>query len=340
MPTSSAASGGAIMAKQKPLVVVTRKLPDVIETRMMELFDTRLNRDDRPLSQADLVAAVKAADVLVPTVTDRIDKSVLAQVGERLKLIASFGTGVDHIDLGTARQRGITVTNTPGVLTEDTADMTMALILAVARRITEGERLLRSGEWEGWGPTFMLGHRIWGKRLGIVGMGRIGSALARRARGFGLSVHYHNRRKAHPDLETQLEATYWESLDQMLAHVDIISINCPHTPATYHLLSARRLKLVRPHAYIVNTSRGEVIDENALARLLSSKEIAGAGLDVFEHEPAVNPKLLEISNVVLLPHMGSATIEGRIDMGEKVIINIKTFVDGHTPPDRVLETMF
>ncbi|HEY6335481.1 MAG TPA: D-glycerate dehydrogenase [Alphaproteobacteria bacterium] len=328
------------MAKQKPLVVVTRKLPDVIETRMMELFDTRLNRDDRPLSQADLVAAVKAADVLVPTVTDRIDKSVLAQVGERLKLIASFGTGVDHIDLGTARQRGITVTNTPGVLTEDTADMTMALILAVARRITEGERLLRSGEWEGWGPTFMLGHRIWGKRLGIVGMGRIGSALARRARGFGLSVHYHNRRKAHPDLETQLEATYWESLDQMLAHVDIISVNCPHTPATYHLLSARRLKLVRPHAYIVNTSRGEVIDENALARLLSSKEIAGAGLDVFEHEPAVNPKLLEISNVVLLPHMGSATIEGRIDMGEKVIINIKTFVDGHTPPDRVLETMF
>ncbi|HYB08115.1 MAG TPA: D-glycerate dehydrogenase [Alphaproteobacteria bacterium] len=328
------------MAKQKPLVVVTRKLPDVIETRMMELFDTRLNRDDRPLAHADLVAAVKTADVLVPTVTDRIDKSVLAQVGERLKLIASFGTGVDHIDLGTARQRGITVTNTPGVLTEDTADMTMALILAVARRITEGERLLRSGDWEGWGPTFMLGHRIWGKRLGIVGMGRIGSALARRARGFGLSVHYHNRRRAHPELETQLEATYWESLDQMLAHVDIISVNCPHTPATYHLLSARRLKLVRPHAYIVNTSRGEVIDENALARLLSTKEIAGAGLDVFEHEPAVNPKLLEISNVVLLPHMGSATIEGRIDMGEKVIINIKTFVDGHAPPDRVLETMF
>jgi glyoxylate reductase len=340
MPTRSAASGGAFMAKQKPLVVVTRRLPDVIETRMMELFDTRLNRDDRPLSQADLVAAVKTADVLVPTVTDRIDKSVLAQVGEKLKLIASFGTGVDHIDLGTARQRGITVTNTPGVLTEDTADMTMALILAVARRITEGERLLRSGEWEGWGPTFMLGHRIWGKRLGIVGMGRIGSALARRARGFGLSVHYHNRRRAHHDLETQLEATFWESLDQMLAHVDIVSINCPHTPATYHLLSARRLKLVRPHAYIVNTSRGEVIDENALARLLSSREIAGAGLDVFEHEPAVNPKLLEIPNVVLLPHMGSATIEGRIDMGEKVIINIKTFVDGHTPPDRVLETMF
>jgi len=328
------------MPKQKPLVIVTRKPPDVIETRMMELFETRLNRDDRPLSQAGLVDAVRTADVLVPTVTDRIDKSVLAQAGPKLKLVASFGTGVDHIDLATARQRGITVTNTPGVLTEDTADMTMALILAVARRITEGERLLRSGEWEGWGPTFMLGHRIWGKRLGIIGMGRIGSALARRARGFGLSVHYHNRRRVHTELESQLEATYWESLDQMLAHVDIISINCPHTPATYHLLSARRLKLVRPHAYIVNTSRGEVIDENALSRLLASKEIAGAGLDVFEHEPAVNPKLLELSNVVLLPHMGSATIEGRIDMGEKVIINIKTFADGHTPPDRVLEAMF
>jgi glyoxylate reductase len=328
------------MTKRKPLVVVTRKLPDVIETRMMELFETRLNRDDKPLSQAELTEAVKQADVLVPTVTDRIDKGVLTQAGPRLKLIASFGTGVDHIDLATARQRGINVTNTPGVLTEDTADMTMALILGVARRLTEGERLLRSGKWEGWGPTFMLGHRIWGKRLGIIGMGRIGSAVARRARGFGLSVHYHNRRRVHPDHESQLEATYWESLDQMLAHVDIISINCPHTPATYHLLSARRLKLIRPHAFIVNTSRGEVIDENALARLLAAREIAGAGLDVFEHEPAVNPKLLEQTNVVLLPHMGSATIEGRIDMGEKVIINIKTFVDGHTPPDRVLETMF
>ena len=328
------------MAKPKPLVIVTRKLPDVIETRMMELFDARLNRDDKPMSQAELAEAVKAADVLVPTVTDRIDKAVLAHVGPQLKLIASFGTGVDHIDLANARARGVTVTNTPGVLTEDTADMTMALILAVGRRLVEGERLMRSGKWQGWGPTSMLGHRISGKRLGIIGMGRIGSALARRARGFGLSIHYHNRRRAHPDLEVELEATYWESLDQMLVHVDVISINCPHTPATYHLLSARRLKLVRPHAYIVNTSRGEVVDENALTRLLAAREIAGAGLDVFEHEPAVNPKLLELPNVVLLPHMGSATIEGRIDMGEKVIINIKTFVDGHAPPDRVLETMF
>jgi len=328
------------MAQSKPLVVVTRKLPDVIETRMMELFETRLNRDDRPMSQAELTESIKSADVLVPTVTDTIDKAVLTNAGPRLKLIASFGTGVDHIDLATARQRGISVTNTPGVLTEDTADMTMALILSVPRRLTEGERLIRTGDWQGWGPTSMLGHRIWGKRLGIVGMGRIGSAVARRARGFGLSVHYHNRRRVHKDVETELEATYWESLDQMLAHMDIVSINCPHTPATYHLLSARRLNLMKPTSYIVNTSRGEVIDENALTRKLAAGQISGAGLDVFEHEPAVNPKLMELDNVLLLPHMGSATMEGRVDMGEKVIINIKTFVDGHAPPDRVLETMF
>jgi glyoxylate reductase len=328
------------MPPQKPLVIVTRKLPDAIETRMMELFATRLNLADTPLSQGELIEAVKQADVLVPTVTDRIDAGILSQAGPRLKLIASFGTGVDHIDLKTARQRGVIVTNTPGVLTEDTADMTMALILAVPRRLAEGERLVRSGKWTGWGPTSMLGHRIWGKRLGIIGMGRIGTAVARRARGFGLAIHYHNRRRVHPELEGELEATYWESLDQMLARMDIVSINCPHTPATYHLLSARRLKLLQPHAYIVNTSRGEVIDENALARMIERGEIAGAGLDVFEHEPAVNPKLLRLDSVVLLPHMGSATLEGRMDMGEKVIINIKTFADGHNPPDRVIETMF
>ena len=323
----------------KPAVVVTRKLPDVIETRMMELFTVKLNLDDHAMTQAELIEAVRTADVLVPTVTDRIDAAVLSQAGEKLRLIASFGTGVDHIDLATARQRGITVTNTPGVLTEDTADMTMALILGVARRLSEGERLMRSGKWQGWSPMGMLGHRIYGKRLGIVGMGRIGSALARRAKGFGLSVHYHNRRRVHQSVEQALEATYWESLDQMLARMDIISINCPHTPATYHLLSARRLKLMQKHAYLVNTSRGEVVDENALTRMLQSGELAGAGLDVFEHEPAVNPKLLKLDSVVLLPHMGSATIEGRVDMGEKVIINIKTFADGHKPPDRVLETM-
>jgi glyoxylate reductase len=324
----------------KPLVIVTRRLPDVIETRMMELFDCRLNIEDRPMSQAELVEAARQADVLVPTVTDRIDAAVLSQAGPRLKLIASFGTGVDHIDLKTARMRGVSVTNTPGVLTEDTADMTMALILAVPRRLAEGERLVRTGRWGGWSPTSMLGHRIWGKRLGIIGMGRIGQAVARRAKGFGLSIHYHNRRRVHVDVERELEATYWESLDQMLARMDIISVNCPHTPATFHLLSARRLKLLRPDAFLVNTSRGEVIDENGLARMLASGDLAGAGLDVFEHEPAINPKLLKLDNVVLLPHMGSATIEGRLAMGEKVIINIKTFVDGHTPPDRVLEAMF
>ncbi|QCG97332.1 D-glycerate dehydrogenase [Azospirillum sp. TSA2s] len=325
--------------KKKPLVVVTRKLPDVIETRMMELFDTRLNPDDVPLTPAQMQDAMNIAEVLVPTVTDRIDRALIEAAGPQLRLIASFGTGVDHIDLKAARERGIVVTNTPGVLTEDTADMTMALLLATARRLAEGERLVRSGQWTGWGPTTMLGHRISGKRLGILGMGRIGSALAKRARAFGMSIHYHNRRRVHPELEQELEATYWSSLDQMLARMDIVSINCPHTPATYHLLSERRLKLLRPHCYIVNTSRGEVIDEVALTRMLSKGEIAGAGLDVFEHEPAVNPKLLRLDNVVLLPHMGSATIEGRIDMGEKVVINIKTFTDGHAPPDRVLEAL-
>ena len=328
------------MPNSRPLVIVTRRLPDVIETRMKELFEVRLNLDDTPFSQDDLRAAVKEAEILVPTVTDKVDAALLNEAGPQLKLIASFGTGVDHIDLKTARMRGITVTNTPGVLTEDTADMTMALILAVSRRLSEGERLVRSGEWTGWSPTGMLGHRIWGKRIGIIGMGRIGSAVARRARGFGLAVHYHNRRRVQQEVEDELEATYWESLDQMLARVDIVSVNCPHTPATYHLLSARRLKLLQPHAIVVNTSRGEVIDENALTRLLAAGEIAGAGLDVFEHEPAISPKLMKLENVVLLPHMGSATIEGRIAMGEKVIVNMKTFADNHTPPDRVLDQMF
>ncbi len=325
--------------QRKPLLIVTRKLPEVIETRMMELFDTRLNTDDHPFSHAELVEAVKAADVLTPTVTDRIDGSVLSHAGPNLRLIANFGTGVDHIDIAAAHARGITVTNTPGVLTEDTADMTMALILAVPRRLTEGERRLREHQWQGWSPTWMLGHRIWGKRLGILGMGRIGQAVARRAKAFGLSIHYHNRRRVDAAVEKELDATYWESLDQMLARMDIISVNCPHTPATYHLLSARRLELMPAKAYIVNTSRGEVIDENAMVRMLRRKALAGAGLDVFENEPAVNPKLVELDNVVLLPHMGSATIEGRIDMGEKVLINIKTFTDGHTPPDRVLPGM-
>ncbi|MEC7573022.1 MAG: D-glycerate dehydrogenase [Pseudomonadota bacterium] len=327
------------MTGTKPLVIVTRKLPDAIETRMMELFDVRLNLDDEPFSRARMVEAVQAADVLVPTVTDRIDAGILEQASDKLRLIASFGTGVDHIDVAAARARGMTVTNTPGVLTEDTADMTMALILAVPRRLVAGERLMRAGQWRGWSPTSMLGNRIHGKRLGIVGMGRIGQAVARRARGFGLSIHYHNRRPVHAEIEAELEATYWDNLDQMLARMDIISINCPHTPATYHLISPRRLALIQPHAFIVNTSRGEVIDENALVHVLQNRDLAGAGLDVFEHEPQVNPKLLELENVVLMPHMGSATIEGRIDMGEKVIINIRAFMDQHAPPDRVFDAM-
>ena len=328
--------------KKKPLVVVTRKLPDSIETRMRELFDARLNLDDTPMTPEQILEAVRTADVLVPTVTDLIGEDVLKDPDCKLRMIANFGNGVDNIDVTAAHARGITVTNTPKVLTEDTADMTMALILAVPRRLTEGANILRGGtdEWQGWSPTWMLGHRIFGKRLGIVGMGRIGQAVARRAKAFGLQIHYHNRRRVQPEVEKALEATYWDSLDQMLARMDIVSINCPHTPATYHLLSARRLSLLKPTAYIVNTARGEVIDENALARMIDNSELAGAGLDVFEHEPAVNPKLLRNDKVVVLPHMGSATLEGRVDMGEKVIINIKTFLDGHAPPDRVHPAMF
>ena len=330
--------------KKKPLVVITRKLPDPVETRMRELFDARLNVDDRPLGHEELMEAVRDADVLVPTITDRIDEEVIAAAGDNLKLIANFGNGVDKIDVSAAARRGVTVTNTPNVLTEDTADMTMALMLTVPRRLTEGANILVTpGRWTGWSPTWMLGRRIWGKRLGIVGMGRIGTAVARRARAFGLSIHYHNRHRLPPAVEDELEATYWESLDQMLARMDIISVNCPSTPATFHLLSARRLALLQPSAYIVNTARGDIIDEDALIKMLGEGRLAGAGLDVFEHEPAVNPKLVRLARrgkVVILPHMGSATIEGRIDMGERVIINIRAHYDGHRPPDRVLPLKF
>ena len=320
-------------------VTVTRRLPEAVEARLSELFDVTLNPEDQPLTPAELAAAMRESDVLVPTVTDVIDQKLLAQAGERLKLIANFGAGIDHVDVETARQRGILVSNTPGVLTDDTADMTMALILAVPRRLSMGMTLMARDAWTGWSPTSLLGHRVTGKRLGIIGMGRIGRAVAKRARAFGLEVHYHNRKRLHPSLEQEHAATYWESLDQMLARMDIISVNCPHTPATYHLLSARRLRLLKPTAYIVNTARGEVIDENALTRMLAKGELAGAGLDVFEHEPSINPKLRDLENVVLLPHMGSATIESRLEMGEKVMINIKTFADGHRPPDQVLPGM-
>ncbi|MBN9233366.1 MULTISPECIES: 2-hydroxyacid dehydrogenase [Phyllobacteriaceae] len=326
--------------KKKPLVVITRKLPDPVETRMRELFDARLNVEDRAMTRDELAAAMCEADVLVPTITDRVDAELIEQAGPNLKLIASLSNGVDHIDVTAASKKGITVTNTPNVLTEDTADMTMALMLAVPRRLAEGANVLPSDKkWAGWSPTWMLGRRIWGKRLGIVGMGRIGTAVARRAKAFGLSIHYHNRHRVLQSVEDELEATYWESLDQMLARMDIISVNCPSTPATFHLLSGRRLALMQPTAYLVNTARGDIIDEDALIKLLHDGKLAGAGLDVYENEPALNTKLLRLAaknKVVLLPHMGSATLEGRIDMGEKVIINIRTFFDGHRPPDRVL----
>jgi glyoxylate reductase len=328
------------MAHRKPLVAITRRLPQVVETRMAELFQTKLNETDEALKASQLIKLVQTAEVLVPTITDKIDKEILAQAGPQLKLIANFGNGVDNIDLADAAARGITVTNTPGVLTEDTADMTLALILAVARRVAEGSRVMaREGQWQGWSPTWMLGQRLSGKRLGIVGMGRIGTAVARRARAFGLQIHYHNRKPVMPGIEAELEATYWESLDQMLARVDIVSVNCPHTPATYHLLSGRRLGLMKKDSILINTARGEIIDEDALIRLLETRNIAGAGLDVFQHEPAVDPRLIRNERVVLLPHLASATLESRIDMGEKVIINIKTWADGHKPPDRVLPAM-
>ncbi len=327
------------MVQERLSVVVTRRLPEVVETRMKELFDVELRDDDSPFSRDDLASAMRRADVLVPTITDNVDQGLLAQAGDKLKLIANFGAGVDHIDVATARQRGVLVSNTPGVVTEDTADMTMALILAVTRRIPEGLAIMQAGSWAGWAPNAMLGGRVGGRRLGILGMGRIGQAVARRAKAFGMQIHYHNRKRLRPEIETELEATYWESLDQMVSRMDVISVNCPHTPSTFHLLNARRLKLMKPSAVVVNTSRGEVIDENALTRMLRNQEIAGAGLDVFERGAQINPRLRELNNVVLLPHMGSATREGRAEMGEKVIVNIKTYADGHRPPDLVVPSM-
>ena len=305
---------------------------------MAELFDAQFNVEGVPLDEQGLKAAVRDADVLVPTVTDRIDADLIAAAGERLQLIANFGVGVNHIDLGAARARGIIVSNTPGVLTDDTADTAMALILWAPRRFAEGERLVREDRWTGWSPSAMLGHRVTGKTLGIVGMGRIGRAVAARAKGFGLKVHYHNRHRLPPAAEAEAGGAVWhETLDAMLPHCDILSVNCPLTRETHHLLDARRLRLLPPHAYVVNTARGEVIDEAALADALDAGVIAGAGLDVFEREPVIEPRLLTLRNVVLLPHMGSATFEGRQAMGDKVITNIRAWADGHRPPDQVLE---
>ncbi|WP_323768375.1 D-glycerate dehydrogenase [Marinovum sp.] len=327
------------MPSKRLSVVVTRRLPEVVETRLTELFDVQLRDDDTPMSRQELAAAMQEADVLVPTLSDTIDAGLISAAGERLKLIANYGAGVDHIDVATARSRGVLVSNTPGVSAEDTADMAMSLILAVTRRLPEGLSLMQSGDWSGWSPSAMLGGRVGGRRLGILGMGHIGQAVARRAMAFGMQVHYHNRRRLRPEVEERFEATYWDSLDQMVARMDVISVNCPHTPSTFHLMNARRLKLMKPSAVIVNTSRGEVIDENAMARMLKAGEIAGAGLDVYEHGASINPDLRNMPNVALLPHMGSATLEGRLEMGEKVLLNIKTFADGHRPPDQVVPSM-
>jgi len=328
------------MSNARLKVVLTRRLPDAVETRMRELFDAELNLKDVPMDRAALEAAVQRADVLVPTITDEIDASLIAGAGEQLKMIANFGAGVDHIDIDAAVARQIIVTNTPGVLTEDTADLAMSLILAVSRRIVEGAQVVAAGKFEGWTPTWMCGRKLWGKRLGIVGMGRIGQALARRAKAFGMQVHYHNRKAVSPRIEEELGATYWDDLDQMLARMDVISLNCPATKETHHLLSARRLGLLQPHAILINTARGELIDEAALSEAVARRSLSGVGLDVYENEPAIHPGLIGLPNVVLLPHLGSATLEARQDMGDRVILNVMTYQNGHRPPDRVIPAMF
>ena len=328
------------MPHRKLNVVVTRRLPSEVEARMAELFKVKLNQTDTPMTREQLIAEMRTTDVLVSTLTDTIDAGMLATAGENLRLIANYGSGVDHIEVAAARQRGILVCNTPGVLADDTADMTLALILATMRRLKEGATQMQSGDWQGWSPSSFLGARVGGKNLGILGMGQVGSAVAKRAAAFGMRINYHNRNQIHPERESDLKATFWPSLDQMLANMDVVSINCPHTPSTFHLLNARRLKLMKPTAFIINTSRGEVIDENAITRMLRAGELAGAGLDVFEHGTEVNPRLRDLENVMLLPHMASATSEARVEMGEKVIINIKTFADGHRPPDRIVPSMY
>lgn len=320
-----------------PKVIVTRRLPESVEARMRELFDVDLNPDDRPMDRAALAHAMAQCDVLVPTVTDTLDADLIDHAPERLQMIASFGNGVDHIDLAAARRKGILVTNTPGVLTEDTADMAMALILATPRRFIEGDKTVRSGAWHGWGPTVMLGRRITGKRLGIVGMGRIGRAIARRARPFGLTVTYHNRHRLPLSVEEETGAIWQPDLDALLADSDIVSLNCPLNADSRRMIDARRIALMKPQAFLINTARAEVCDEQALIEALEQGRIAGAGLDVYANEPAVDPRLLAMPNVALLPHMGSATLEAREATGEKVIANIRTWVDGHRPRDQVLE---
>ncbi|WP_338468544.1 D-glycerate dehydrogenase [Novosphingobium sp. ZN18A2] len=321
----------------RPAVIVTRRLLPETERRMDELFNVSLNGADEPMSRDQLVAAMQRCDVLVPTVTDRIDAGMIEAAGDRLGLIANFGAGIEHIDLAAARARRIIVTNTPGVFTEDTADMTMALIISVPRRFVEGGRMLRAGEWKGWGPVAMLGHRIGGKLLGIVGMGRIGQAVAHRARAFGLSIAYHNRQRLPEAIENMLGARYEPDLDRLVKEADILSLHCPATPETHHMIDARRIALMKPNAYLINTARGELVDEDALIAALQEGRIGGAGLDVYANEPEIDPRFRTLGNATLLPHVGSATFEGRQASGEKVIANIRFWADGHRPPDQVLE---
>ena len=329
--------GGARRLVGTPKVHVTRRLLPSVEARMAELFEVTLNAEDRPLSRVELVEAMRSSDVIVPTVTDRIDASMLNEAGDRLGLIANFGAGTEHIDLAAARSRKVMVTNTPGVFTDDTADLAMMLILSVPRRIGEGSRLIRDGNWTGWAPSAMLGHCIGGKRLGIVGMGRIGQAVAHRARAFGMEVVYHNRHRLPPSIESMLGARYEADLELLIAESDVITLHCPAGASTHHLINAQRLSTMKPDAYLINTARGDLIDEEALIAALTNGGIAGAGLDVYANEPKVDPRLVALPNVITLPHLGSATIEGRAHAGEKIIANIRFWADGHRPPDQVLD---
>ena len=324
------------MLKKKPKVFITRRLPKKIETRMMELFDTTLNDTDLLLKEDELISVFKKYEIIVPSIADNISKRVIENAGLQLRLIANFGAGVDHIDIEEAKEKNLIVTNTPGYLANDTADLVMSLLLALPRRLYEGSRVVANGSWNGWSPTSLLGNRIYGKRLGIIGMGRIGRAVAHRAKAFGISIHYHNRKRLPSLMEEEYDATYWKNLDEMIPRMDIISVNCPLTNATKGLLSSQRLKLMTKDSYLINSSRSEIVDEKALAYMLKEKKIAGAGLDVFSRRKDDTSQLLELSNTILIPHMGSATIEGRIEMGEKVIVNIKTYIDGHNPPNRII----
>ncbi|GHA50278.1 D-glycerate dehydrogenase [Amylibacter ulvae] len=327
------------MSTKSLKVIVTRRLPESVEARLTALFNTTLNATDTLFTRSDLETAMQSADVLVSTLNDSIDAKLLAKAGNQLKLIANYGSGFDHIDVKAAQKRKIAVTNTPSGPASDTADMAMALILAVTRRFKEGSAVMSSGDWTGWSPSDFLGTRVQGKKLGILGMGRVGTELAKRARAFGMDIHYHNRKRVHPATEKELNATYWDSLKLMLTDVDVLSVNCPFNSKTAKILNKRSLALMKPDAFLINTARGELIDEDVLADMLKNGKLAGAGLDVLERGHEINPALRDLNNLMLLPHMGSATKEARQEMGEKLVYNIKMMEDGHRPPNLILPNM-